>query len=98
MPPAVDEKDPPESELGGEDTQNANNPDAEDPNSKSKPKPKPTYWNVNRFHKVFGHASDEAIKSTAKFYGWKLTETLEVCEDCQMSNAQQKKVSKTTET
>jgi hypothetical protein len=30
------------------------------------------------------------MKATAKFYGWKLTGMLEACEDCQMSNAQQK--------
>jgi len=38
------------------------------------------------------------MKLTAKCYGWKLTGTLEACEECQMSNAQQKKASKTTET
>jgi len=65
---------------------------------KSKPKPKPAHWNIIRFHKVFRHASDEAMKSTAKHCGWKLTGTLEACEDYQISNAQQKKVSKTTET
>jgi len=94
----VGNTEPPESESGEEGTQNADDPDAEDSNSKSKPKPKPTHWNVNRFHKAFGHASDEAMKSTAKCYGWKLTGTLEACKDCQMSNAQQKKVSKMTET
>ena len=91
----------PESESGGETTDQASNSAPEDenadPKSKTK-KPKPTYWNINRFHKVFGHASEDAMKATAKFYGWKLTGTLEACEDCQMSNAQQKKVSKTTET
>jgi len=94
----VGNTEPPESKSGGEGTQNADDPDAGDSNSKSKPKPKPICWNINRFHKVFGHASDEAMKSTAKCCGWKLTGTLEACEDCQMSNAQQKKVSKTTET
>jgi len=38
------------------------------------------------------------MKSTAKCCGWKLTGALEACEDCQMSDAQQKRVSKTTET
>ena len=63
--------------------QNADDPDAEDSNSKSKPKPKPAHWNANGFHKVFGHTSDEAMKLTAKWCGWKLTGTLEACEDCQ---------------
>jgi len=98
--PTTDVQEPPESESGGEGTQNADDPAAEDSNSnsKSKPKPKPVCWNVNRFHKVFGHASNEAMKSMAKHFVWKLTGTLEACEDCQMSNAQQKRVSKTTKT
>jgi len=96
--PATDAQDPPESESGGEGTQNTNNPDAEDPNPKSNPKPKPTHLNVNGFHKAFGHASDEAMKSTANFCGWKLVGTLDTCEGYQMRNAQQKKLSKTTET
>jgi len=97
-PHQVGNTEPPESESGGEGTANADDPDTGNSNSNSKPKPKPVCWNVNRFHKAFGHASNEAMKSTAKYYGWKLTGTLEACEDCQMSNAQQKRVSKTTET
>jgi len=53
----VGNTEPPESESGGEGAENADDPDAGDSNSKSKPKPKPTCWNINRFHKVFGHAS-----------------------------------------
>ena len=82
--------DPPDSESGGEGT----NSDSKSGASKAKT----IYWNINRFHKVFGHASEDAMKATAKQYGWKLTGTFEACEDCQMSNAQQKKISKTTET
>jgi hypothetical protein len=82
----------PESESGGENS-TTGNPDSE---GTSKDKSKQIYWNINRYHKVFGHASEDAMKATAKFYGWKLTGTLEACEDCQMSNAQQKNVPKTT--
>ena len=91
----------PESESGGEgSTQARDNSDPEDQgsDSKSNSKKKPVYWNINRFHKVFGHASEEALKATAKHYGWKLTGTFEACEDCQMSNAQQKNVPKSTTT
>jgi hypothetical protein len=54
------------------------------------------YMDINRFHRTYGHASEQAMRRTAKFYNWKLTGTLEACEDCQMSNAQQKGVHKTT--
>ena len=64
-----------------------------DPKAAKQPKPKPTgYWEINRFHKIFGHASEEAMRATAKHCGWKLTGKLEACADCQMSNAQQKQV------
>ena len=54
------------------------------------------YWEVNKFHKIFGHASVDAMRATAKHYNWKLTGTFEACEDCQMSNAQQRDVPKST--
>jgi len=54
----VGNTEPPESESGGEGTQNADDPDTGDSNSKSRPKPKPACWNINRFHKAFGHASN----------------------------------------
>ena len=87
---------PPESETGGEGTV-ANDSNSEVKDSTANTNSKPVYWNINRYHKVFGHASEDAMKATAKFYGWKLTGTFEACEDCQMSNAQQKNVPKKTE-
>ena len=64
----------------------------------NKDKVKPTaYWDINRFHKIFGHAFEEAMRVTAKYYGWKLTGKFEACEDCGMSNAQQKAVPKSTQ-
>ena len=55
------------------------------------------YMDINRFHKTYGHPPEQAMRNTANYYNWKLTGTLEACEDCQLSNAQQKGVSKTTE-
>ena len=67
-------------------------------NTKNTKKDPIVTWDINRFHKVFGHASEEAMRNTANHYGWRLTGTLDPCEACQMSNAQQKKVPKSTET
>ena len=55
-------------------------------------------WNINRMHKAFNHAGDEALRNTAKAHRWKLTDTLNRCEDCHLSNARKKGVAKTTET
>ena len=52
------------------------------------------YMDINRFHRTFGHPSEQSMRSTAKFYNWRLTGTFEACEDCQKSNAQQKNVGK----
>ena len=81
-----------DSGSGGENKQN-------DPNSASiRFGSAGKSWDINRFHRIFGHASKDAMETTAKAYGWKLTGTLEACEACQMSNIQQKKVPKTTDT
>jgi hypothetical protein len=45
----------PESESGGENS-TAGNPDSE---GTSKDKSKQIYWNINQYHKVFGHASED---------------------------------------
>ena len=37
---------------------------------------------VNHLHRIFGHASEEALRKTAKFYGWTLKGQFESCEDC----------------
>jgi hypothetical protein len=92
-----------DSESGGEGKVNSDlllrNDAKNDQDKKDKGKLKPkAHWDINRFHKIFGHASKEPMKVTAKASAWKLTGKLEPCKDCQMSNAQQKKVSKTTET
>ena len=68
--------------------------DGEPEDGKKKPA---HYMDINRFHRTFGHPSEQSMRSTAKFYNWHLTGKFEACEDCQMSNAQQKAVSKTTE-
>ena len=63
----------------------------------TKKKEKPNqYIDINRFHRIMGHAGKDSMEITAKHYGIKLTGTLEACEDCQMSNVTQKAVKKTT--
>ena len=53
---------------------------------------------INWFHKVYGHASPSSMMETAKAYGWKLTGKFTSCKDCQISNAQQNAVKKSTKT
>ena len=71
----------------------SDDPVHEDSNE-TKTKKYDNYMDINRFHKTYGHASEQAMKNTAKFYNWKLTGIFEACEDCQMSNAQQQPVAK----
>jgi hypothetical protein len=91
-----------DSESGGEGKVNSDslpNDAKNDQGKKDKGKLKAkAHWDINKIHNIFGHASEEPMKAMAKAYEWKLTGKLEPCENCQMSNAQQKKVSKTTET
>lgn len=99
--PTMDEENKSsESESGGEkiDDSKSESSKSKPSQSKVKKKKKPVeHWDINRFHRVFGHASVTAMEATAEHFGWKLTGKFEACEDCQMSNAQQKKVAKTTE-
>lgn len=93
----------PEAESGGESGINSNSgtSDAKKEDQEDDPKNKKpdAHWEINRFHRIFGHAAEDALKATAKHCNWKLTgNKFEACESCQMSNVQQKKVSKTTDT
>ena len=63
-----------------------------------KPKPKPNFYvEINRFHRLLGHASEESMRRTAKHYNVQLTGKFEACEDCQKSNVAQRNVKKTTD-
>ena len=55
-------------------------------------------WNINRFHQVFNHSHEEALRKTAKAYEWKVTGKLEPCSDCARANAKQKNVPKISDT
>ena len=58
---------------------------------------KPVYWDINDLHKVFGHASENALRRSAKNYGWRITGTFHPCEFCAAANAKQTKVPHSTE-
>jgi hypothetical protein len=51
---------------------------------------------INGFHKIFNHASEETLKHTAKAHGIKLTGTLKPCFACKMASAKKPKVAKQT--
>jgi transposase InsO family protein len=51
---------------------------------------------INKFHKLVGHPSEETLRNTAKFYGLQLVGKVQVCEDCKVANARQKDVAKET--
>jgi hypothetical protein len=53
-------------------------------------------WDINKMHRVFNHASEDVLRKTAQENGWKVTGKFETCKDCQLSNANQKGVQKTT--
>ena len=55
-------------------------------------------WDINRFHNIFNHASEDVLRATAKEKNWKLTGKFETCRHCKESNAQQKGVSRTSNT
>jgi hypothetical protein len=54
-------------------------------------------WDINRMHKIFNHASEDVLRSTAKEKNWKLTGKFETCRFCKESNAQQKGVAKSSD-
>ena len=50
--------------------------------------------NVQKLHEMLGHASEDVVRKTAKYYGWELFGKFEKCENCAISKAKQKGVSK----
>jgi hypothetical protein len=48
---------------------------------------------VNEFHEMLGHCGAERLQNTAHVHGIKLTGTVEVCQDCAIAKARQKKLS-----
>ena len=55
-------------------------------------------WNINRMHRVYNHAGEDALRRTAKACGWKLTGKMEKCISCLEGNARKKGVAKFTDT
>ena len=53
-----------------------------------------TDFDVNYLHKVFGHFDIEAVKNTSKIHQLKLFGNFEVCEDCAVAKAKQKRINK----
>ncbi|CAB9528031.1 Conserved hypothetical protein [Seminavis robusta] len=53
---------------------------------------------INKLHRILGHATEETIRETAKFYKWKLIGKFTACDACRIANARQKDVAKTTNT
>ena len=45
---------------------------------------------VNNFHKILGHMTEESTKKTAKNLGMKLVGKLEHCKDCILAKMKQK--------
>ena len=54
--------------------------------------------NVQKLHEMLGHASEDVVRKTAKYYGWELFGKFEKCENCAISKAKQKGVSKESTT
>jgi hypothetical protein len=47
---------------------------------------------INLYHKIMGHTSENALRDTAKFYGITLSNSLQTCSDCALSKSKQKSV------
>jgi len=52
---------------------------------------------LNWFHQIMGHAHDQTSILMAKYYNIKVTGVLDPCEDCKLSKARQKNVTKVSE-
>jgi hypothetical protein len=66
------------------------------PKKRNKEKGLPRSMDFNEAHELWGHKCKGLIKKTAKYFGVKLTGTLDPCEGCGIAMAKQKAVSKTT--
>ena len=45
--------------------------------------------NINEYHKVLGHPSEDTTRLTAKFYNLKLTRDWKVCTECALAKRMQ---------
>ena len=56
-----------------------------------------TKVNINTFHKMLGHPSEDITKKTAKDLGYELDGTMQDCDDCGLGKIKQTKTNKTRE-
>ena len=63
-----------------------NNKETKKTNNKSK---KEKTMNINEYHKILGHPSEDITRLTAKFYNLKLTRDWKVCTECALANRMQ---------
>jgi len=64
-------------------------------NSSKLPRIKPGIKiNINGLHEVFGHASEDTTKQTAKYYNLQVAGSFSTCENCAKGKARQKNISK----
>ena len=53
--------------------------------------------NINEYHKVLGHPSEDTTRLTAKFYNLKLTRDWKVCTECALAKRMQRRLARETE-
>ena len=53
--------------------------------------------NVNQYHKVLGHPSEDTTRLTAKFYNLKLTRDWKVCTECALAKRMQRRLAREAE-
>jgi hypothetical protein len=51
-------------------------------------------YDINHFHKLFGHCGQEILNKTNKIYGFKSSGSFDTCEQCAIAKARQKNVDK----
>jgi hypothetical protein len=51
-------------------------------------------YDINHFHKLFGHCGQKILNKTIKMYGFKSSGSFDTCEQCAIVKAQQKNVNK----
>jgi hypothetical protein len=51
-------------------------------------------YDINHWHKLFGHCGQEILNNTIKVYGFKSSDNFDTCEKCAIAKVQQKNVNK----
>jgi hypothetical protein len=51
-------------------------------------------YDINLFHKIFGHCGQETLSNTIKMYRFNSSGNFDTCEQCAIAKAQQKNVNK----